>query len=811
MPRSPRFRQLPATLLAGLALVAPPESRAVTWSFYTSPLANYGAVTAGAGSYRAPSACSDGRGGMWVACVDDLSSSDTEITLRRVASDGTGDFLRTLTGDSFDQDQPQVVASDSGGVFVVWRDARNAATTGYDIYVQYVGPEGLVRWAANGVQVTNAAGTQETPFVGRGSSGLAIAWLDDRNGAANTDIYFGRVSHAGVVSNLAGSIVTNNATDQVELSGTPYEDGLLVVWRDIRNGNWDIYGQKLSASGFTDWDAYGNSSICTAAGTQSSPRVVSDGQGGGYVVWEDLRGADLDIYAQHVERYGQLQYGLGGVPVCTAASNQIEPRLDSDGNGGYIVTWLDDRAAPRSLYAQRMVPSGVGLWTANGVDVASGIVATPTDHSLVSDGIGGAFVAWSEARANGADLYGQRLSATGSVQWSTSGALISGAYGGQTKATVTTGSENSLLAAWEDERQNVGDPSIYAQRVDRYGYLGDAAPKLVDVSDVLGDQGGQVRIDWTPGYVEFDPYLQVNVYYVLRQVPAALANRLTRAGARLVHEPTEPARGERVILAQPSGTAVTYWEYVGQSPAFQSDTYSFIAPTTSDSVVGVPASTQFMLQARNASGSRYWFSNVKVGHSLDNLAPLAPAPFAGTYASGSARLTWNPNREPDLAGYRLHRGTTAGFTPGPGSLVAALSDTGYVDAAGAPHWYKLIAVDVHGNESPVATALPAGTTTVEPGTGTRAFFAIASANPARAGGTTTLRFGLATAGRASLALYDATGRRVRALAGGAYEPGEHAIDWDGRDEAGRAAPPGLYFARFETVGYAATRKLVVQD
>jgi len=149
-----------------------------------------------------------------------------------------------------------------------------------------------------------------------------------------------------------------------------------------------------------------------------------------------------------------------------------------------------------------------------------------------------------------------------------------------------------------------------------------------------------------------------------------------------VREPAGPANGERVILAQANGTAVTYWEYVGQSPAFQSDTYSFVAPTTSDSVPGVIASTQFMLQARNSSGSRYWFSNVKVGNSVDNLAPLAPSPFAGTYSSGATRLTWNPNREADLAGYRLYRGTTAGFTPGPGNLVAALPDTGYVDAAG---------------------------------------------------------------------------------------------------------------------------------
>ena len=48
--------------------------------------------------------------------------------------------------------------------------------------------------------------------------------------------------------------------------------------------------------------------------------------------------------------------------------------------------------------------------------------------------------------------------------------------------------------------------------------------------------------------------------------------------------------------------------------------------------------------------------------------------------------------------------------------------------------------------------------------------------------------------RASLALYDVRGRRIRLLYDG---PGARAgrVVWDGRDDAGRIAPSGLYFAR----------------
>jgi len=57
-------------------------------------------------------------------------------------------------------------------------------------------------------------------------------------------------------------------------------------------------------------------------------------------------------------------------------------------------------------------------------------------------------------------------------------------------------------------------------------------------------------------------------------------------------------------------------------------------------------------------------------------------------------------------------------------------------------------------------------------------------------------------------VYDARGRRVRLLFDGAAEPGMRALEWDGRDEHGQSAPPGLYFLRAAQGDAVATRKLV---
>ena len=49
-----------------------------------------------------------------------------------------------------------------------------------------------------------------------------------------------------------------------------------------------------------------NVPLCTAAGDQLSPTIVSDGAGGAIVTWHDYRSGSTDIYAQRVERIGQL-------------------------------------------------------------------------------------------------------------------------------------------------------------------------------------------------------------------------------------------------------------------------------------------------------------------------------------------------------------------------------------------------------------------------------------------------------------------------------------------------------------------------
>jgi hypothetical protein len=87
-----------------------------------------------------------------------------------------------------------------------------------------------------------------------------------------------------------------------------------------------------------------------------------------------------------------------------------------------------------------------------------------------------------------------------------------------------------------------------------------------------------------------------------------------------------------------------------------------------------------------------------------------------------------------------------------------------------------------------------------------------AASPIPALGDLTVRFTLPRAvPRAELVVFDPSGRRVRTLARGPLDAGDHRYVWDGRGDDGARAPAGIFFIRLDTsVGSVARRVLMLQ-
>lgn len=88
-------------------------------------------------------------------------------------------------------------------------------------------------------------------------------------------------------------------------------------------------------------------------------------------------------------------------------------------------------------------------------------------------------------------------------------------------------------------------------------------------------------------------------------------------------------------------------------------------------------------------------------------------------------------------------------------------------------------------------------------------FALLANRPNPFGDGTTSRFDTPRAAHVRLEVFDAQGRRVRTLADRAFEPGEHALTWDGTDSGGRRLWPGVYLYRMTAEGFREQRRMVL--
>ena len=93
-----------------------------------------------------------------------------------------------------------------------------------------------------------------------------------------------------------------------------------------------------------DPDPLANVPVSLADDEKNNVFMVSDGRGGALVVWEDNRlgtGRE-DIYAQQVDSLGASGLEPDGRLVCAADNNQNRPDVIR-GAGGLLTAWKDDR------------------------------------------------------------------------------------------------------------------------------------------------------------------------------------------------------------------------------------------------------------------------------------------------------------------------------------------------------------------------------------------------------------------------------------------------------------------------------------
>ncbi len=350
-----------------------------------------------------------------------IATTGTDIYAQRINNAGvvqwTVNGVPVSTAASM-QWNPQLISDDSGGAIITWMDARNPSN-GWDIYAQRINSAGAVQWTADGVAISLAADTQNFPqIISDGAGGAIITWQDYRNVmTTNLDIYAQRVNSAGVVQWTTDGvpICTAAAVQQSPQLASDDSGGAIIAWVDSRNSATtlsDIYAQRVNNAGAVQWTANGVA-ISVVQDIQTSPSLIADGSGGAIIAWQDQRsGTNYDIYAQRVNSAGQVQWIANGAAMALSLADHFNPQIISDGAGGAIITWNDWGSGTSEIYAQRVSSAGAAQWAAAGniICTAAGDQLNP---KITSDGSGGAIITWTDLRSGNSDIYVQGISASG--------------------------------------------------------------------------------------------------------------------------------------------------------------------------------------------------------------------------------------------------------------------------------------------------------------------------------------------------------------------------------------------------------------
>lgn len=343
----------------------------------------------------------------------------------------------------------------------------------------------FTQWSCNGVPLSSSSGDQSSASAASDSSGGAIiVWADSRSG--NQDIYAQRVNGNGVLQWAAGGVAVCTAAN-AQTSAAMVSDGnhgAFVVWNDSRApSNPNLYVQRITASGTvaSGWPTDGVC-VCPSAVYPTDPYIAADGLGGVIAVWEDYRTNGIaDIYAQRISADATCLWTSTGILVCDALNNQTLPVCVADGSGGALFAWQDPRASISDIYLQHVSANGGSLWTANGVAANLTVGLRDAEYpTLASDGSGGAIVAWQDKR-NGTDydVYGLRFTAAGSAagsgSWITGGVPICTAGGDQKGPLSVSDGVGGMVVVWSDFRNGAAS-DLYAQRMTGAGDVAPAWP-----------------------------------------------------------------------------------------------------------------------------------------------------------------------------------------------------------------------------------------------------------------------------------------------------------------------------------------------
>lgn len=256
------------------------------------------------GEQADPAITFDGKN--YVVVWSDHRADDWHIYAARVTPEGKvlepdGVPLSTLP---VDEDAVAAATSNQGTSLVTWTSWH--PNTDFDIYGQVTSPEIKLGDPLCPCTLLPFKGADKVVRdVAWDGKDYFLVWGQFEN--LKFDVYGGRVTADGKVLDTAGIPISADSGERRFPRVAASRTGLMAVWQYLRPGTgskWHVYGATITPAGYV----MNPSGIAIAADdwTQDAPAVASDGDSY-FVVWEDLRQGNPQIYGSRVTRDGEVK------------------------------------------------------------------------------------------------------------------------------------------------------------------------------------------------------------------------------------------------------------------------------------------------------------------------------------------------------------------------------------------------------------------------------------------------------------------------------------------------------------------------
>lgn len=664
--------------------------------------------------------------GSFVVVWETNPTGDFDIYLQCYGGLGQALGSNMKVNDNFDNNYDPAISSASNGSFiVVWQYRRT--NNDYDIYLQRYSSSSVPQGINVKVNDDSTGTFQFYPSISSVvDSSFVVVWSDYRNGE-NYDIFFQLYENSGKLQGI-NEKVNDDVTDSKHICpsvASTFNGSFLVVWLDAREGNWDIYLQHYSSSG----EVLGNNAKVNddvGDAVQYSPTVASASSGSFIVVWKDYRNGNSDIYFQRYNSSCQMIGNNVKVNDDFSDEYQCSPAVSSGFDGSFVVVWEDHRNRTNEIYLQRYNSSG----EAQGSNIAVGDYyfdngALPA-ISFASDG--SFVVVWEDRRNGNKDIYLQLYDYLGLDKGNNMKVNDDNTGTSQCKPIVSSAADGSFVVIWEDYRNGSTNADIYVQK-----YAADGTPigsnfrvnndqtlKHQRNPDVTINGNNEMLFVWEdsriPGH-GYDIFAKI-IDFDTTNAPPKSPILLEPANETITNDTLLSFSWN--VTSDADGDNLHFKVEIDDDGSFGPGTLSF--ESKNNSIGFSPTlpvhegfgTANYVLQSPLSEGDYWWWVSAWDGKVYGppseiwkftiNLVPNSPQNLIAVPGNSQITLSWAPNTEPDISRYIIYSSQQLGFTPTLGDSVGGVNhpDSSYAHVGltnGITYYYRISAIDNLGNES----------------------------------------------------------------------------------------------------------------